>query len=76
MPGLSNGIGRSLLMLLMGLTLIASFAAPSTAWAQEDHVFHAEVMGCDGAGGASASRVVRRAKSRFARTSSSRGSRH
>ena len=35
MPGLSIGIGRSLLMLLMGLTLIASFAAPSTAWAQD-----------------------------------------
>eukprot|EP00752_Nemacystus_decipiens_P013750 g12203.t1 len=38
MPGLSIGIGRSLLMLLMGLTLIASFAAPSTAWAQDDAV--------------------------------------
>ena len=36
MPGLSIGIGRSLLMLLMGLTLIASFAAPSTAWAQDE----------------------------------------
>ncbi|MEO0474450.1 MAG: ammonium transporter [Planctomycetota bacterium] len=38
MPGLSIGIGRSLLMLLMGLTLIASFAAPTTAWAQDDTV--------------------------------------
>jgi len=38
MPGLSIGIGRSLLMLLMGLTLIASFAAPSTAWAQDETV--------------------------------------
>ena len=36
MPGISNGIGRSLLMLLMGLTLIASFSAPSTAWAQDE----------------------------------------
>ena len=36
MPGLSNGIGRSLLMLLMGLTLAASLAAPTTAWAQDE----------------------------------------
>ncbi|MEM9347292.1 MAG: ammonium transporter [Planctomycetota bacterium] len=36
MPGFSNGIGRSLLMLLMGLTLLASFAAPTTAWAQDE----------------------------------------
>ncbi|MEM6257541.1 MAG: ammonium transporter [Planctomycetota bacterium] len=36
MPGISNGIGRSLLMLLMGLTLLASFAAPTTAWAQDE----------------------------------------
>lgn len=36
MLGLSNGIGRSLLMLLMGLTLMASFAVPTTAWAQDE----------------------------------------
>lgn len=36
MLGLSNGIGRSLLMLLMGLTLMASFAAPTTVWAEEE----------------------------------------
>ena len=36
MLGTSFGIGRSLLMLLLGLTLVASFMAPATAWAQEE----------------------------------------
>lgn len=36
MLGLSTGIGRSLLMLMLGLALIASFVAPTTAWAQDE----------------------------------------
>jgi len=36
MPGTSFGIGRSLLMLMLGLALFASFIAPSPAWAQDD----------------------------------------
>ena len=35
MLGTRFGIGRSLLMLMLGLTLAASFAAPATAWAEE-----------------------------------------
>ncbi|MFK7789203.1 MAG: hypothetical protein AB8C95_06905, partial [Phycisphaeraceae bacterium] len=36
MLGLSTGIGRSLLMLLMGLAFITSITAPTTAWAQDE----------------------------------------
>lgn len=36
MLGTSFGIGRSLLMLMLGLALIASFVAPTTAWAQDE----------------------------------------
>ncbi len=35
MPEKRFGIGRSLLMLLLGLTLVASINAPSSAWAEE-----------------------------------------
>lgn len=36
MLGISTGITRSLLMLMLGLTFFASLAAPAPAWAQED----------------------------------------
>ena len=38
MPGTSFGIGRSLFMLMLGLTFIASITAPATAWAQDEPV--------------------------------------
>ena len=42
MLGTRIGIGRSLFMLLMGLTLMASFMAPATAWAQDEDAPEAE----------------------------------